>query len=84
VSHEAGQVTDEMRGWELWSEERRTARITCGGSQEINGFCDGEEVAARSGIGDGERKTRGDLAGEDFGDAAALGEDVAQAEDGTT
>ena len=84
VSHESRKVGDEVRSRKLRSEKSGRSRLSGCGQKQIDGFGDGEEVAARGGIGDGERKTGGDLAGEDFGDAAAGGEDVAEAENGST
>ncbi len=82
AGHEACQVGDEVRLGKLRHEEGRCLRLTGSGEEEFDGFGDGEEIAASGGIGDGERKACGDLAGEEFCGASAGGENVAEAEDG--
>ncbi len=80
VSHESRKVGDAVRCRKLGSEKSGWLRCGCC-EKKVDGFSDGEEVAACCGIGDGERKACGDLAGEDFGNTSAGGEDVAEAED---
>ncbi len=81
MSHESRKVGDEVRSGSCGAR-RAGDRGSCGCSQEqIDGFGDGEEEATRGRIGDGEGTTGRDLAGEDFRDAAAGGENIAEAED---
>ena len=77
-SHEARKVSNEMRRGKLRSEKGWSLRLG-GGEEKVDSFRDGEEVAARGRIGNGEWKVARDLTGEDLRDAAARCENIAEA-----
>jgi len=82
VGDEVGQVSDEVGGGKNGREQGGWL-CQCGGEEQVDGLVEGEEVAAGGGIGDGDGAAAGDLVGEDFCDAVAGGQDVAEAQDGS-
>lgn len=79
--NETGEVGDEVGSRQIWREQSGRLRFCGGRDEQIDGFIDRKKVAARSGIGDGERTSRGELACKDFADTTAACENIAEPQD---
>ncbi len=82
ADHALGQVEDPHRLAHLQHEDLAALGEHRGLEHELDGLLDAHEEPGHAGVGDGDRPTGGDLAGEGGDDAAPAAEHVAEAHHG--